>query len=801
MFSLDEHATLLLCYYAFATNDVDSRELNALAKASGIPSFDIKALSKRFANLGYILPGGYDWYGSKYAYHIAPRLYVPFLSYLIHFRRQEWTGIFQKAYNTYHYNPDTPYYFVEAAIDGKEKKLKKANFDPHDQELLCMLPFEPDLLPLARLMNEDSFIGVMRAAVKACQAADAPDGEGILKRVLEDRENYHHTRIEPVRQLLAFDRYLAFGERPVYDDEHMYEAGGLMSATELALHGRYDEAQSIFENIFKVTNKVRDLKFLYTDLVTSYIHVMTCAHLEGDTPLRRMTKYTKEKALDGNSAVEPARMLAGYFMDKSTDIPMSTLRGICEAKGALHYFGHLLSQYFQHAEIASAELKKAIPSYAFYRHELSAYLPIDDAERHRLQEAFGTQPLLTSIRRKAPWEQALEDLMASEKPADESGKTTAQLKARLVYVINGDYIQVREQNRLKSGEWGVGKNVSWSRWMGGQIECMDEADGRIYARSQSYYSYSLEPADVLPELVGTDRVMTGKSTPFHPVEVRQEQPYLMIEKETDGFVVKASYETKKASDMWTSTTHIVTRRSKYEYVVTPLDGRQRRFYDELLRIRRFPLEAEEMLKTFFPKMSHVLEVHSSTFTEGNTLEAVEGSPMVYLQVSPREMAFEMHVVVRPLAGGRLTFTPGKGAVLIVDEAEGKRVQVNRLLKEEKRRMKMLKDILANLTETEMQEGYILLNAEEMLSLLESLTPLAELFAIEWEQGRQLKLKQAAQPEKWQIDLKGRGGWFDLEGEVQLDDDTVLSMAQLLELVGSSRSEYIRLNDGLSAPER
>jgi SNF2 family DNA or RNA helicase len=43
-------------------------------------------------------------------------------------------------------------------------------------------------------------------------------------------------------------------------------------------------------------------------------------------------------------------------------------------------------------------------------------------------------------------------------------------------------------------------------------------------------------------------------------------------------------------------------------------------------------------------------------------------------------------------------------------------------------------------------------------------------------------------------MKRRGGWFDMEGDVKLDDDTLMSFARLLEMVGSSKTQFVRLGD-------
>ena len=43
--------------------------------------------------------------------------------------------------------------------------------------------------------------------------------------------------------------------------------------------------------------------------------------------------------------------------------------------------------------------------------------------------------------------------------------------------------------------------------------------------------------------------------------------------------------------------------------------------------------------------------------------------------------------------------------------------------------------------------------------------------------------------------KNKNGWFEMEGTVQLDENTKISVADLLDLIGQSRNRFIRLGEG------
>ena len=66
--------------------------------------------------------------------------------------------------------------------------------------------------------------------------------------------------------------------------------------------------------------------------------------------------------------------------------------------------------------------------------------------------------------------------------------------------------------------------------------------------------------------------------------------------------------------------------------------------------------------------------------------------------------------------------------------------------------------------------------------------------VEWPKGGNINLK-ISNPANWNISLRSNSGWFELEGEIPIDDDIVISASQLLQLVSeSTMADFIRLND-------
>jgi SNF2 family DNA or RNA helicase len=809
-FNDNPRLTKLICYHAYCIERVDNDGQQAYARAEKTTLKEVQALAKRCHELGYLRIDGYDWCYSRSTYSIEPKHYLPCLIFMFSHEDWGWEDTFKKASSRIIKESPKLNRLVYNALKGKTTRLKLADEEQLDYaDLLAPLYRYPQIFSVAdRLMDITMVLMVNYALIDLIADNQFDEADG-LTALIDRWESSHETMINMgnLRDLVRLYRYFANGEYQPLPKEVDFEALAsspktlskqitsnrlLLETIRFAYQGQYELAAKLYESFFKLTNPGREIKNAFTSTICAYVHVMTLIHEGSEASMKRVAKYVNDRKMMDHFAVYSTCLLATYFTDSNHRMSQNGIDALWRRTPIDKQLANLLTHYAQLAPSVYATADLPLPRFAILRHEMSSFLPLDDAERARLKEAFGENRLLYSIRFKAQWEYTLEDLLSARQTEVQS-KSNNQT-SRLMYAINYGTVEPREQYRLKSGEWSAGKVISSQRYASGQLEFMNEADQRIWNQFRRSGNYHLTPEIVLPELVGDDRLYTGYHAPYTPVKLTSEKPYLTIEKGREYFNVHASYQPGKDGKVYESPTHIVTQLSETEYVVTPISGMQRRFFDGLLHIGRFPIEAEAKLKEFFPKVSEVIEVHSTTFAEGNTLETVPGDLTLYLQASPREDCFHLQIIVRPLPGGKATFVPGQGPVLIPDETEGRRVQVQRPLKEEKRRMKALTELLEKLTDGEIHSGEMTLSTEDMLNVVEQLRALSDRYVIEWEEGKKLNLKKTAKTDKWDISLNRHGGWFELEGEINLDDDTVLSMAQLLELVGHSRGEYVRLND-------
>ena len=87
------------------------------------------------------------------------------------------------------------------------------------------------------------------------------------------------------------------------------------------------------------------------------------------------------------------------------------------------------------------------------------------------------------------------------------------------------------------------------------------------------------------------------------------------------------------------------------------------------------------------------------------------------------------------------------------------------------------------------------NPLDALELLDVLHRHGEIAVVEWPEGERMKVRYTANFENLSLHLTSGIDWFELKGELQLDEKTVIAIGQLLELVQHGHGRFIELAEG------
>ena len=158
--------------------------------------------------------------------------------------------------------------------------------------------------------------------------------------------------------------------------------------------------------------------------------------------------------------------------------------------------------------------------------------------------------------------------------------------------------------------------------------------------------------------------------------------------------------------------------------------------------------------------------------------------------------FDGYVIVRPLLGGQMALTPAQGDRSIIDQSENSgRVRIERDFEGEARNLSVFLHFCQE-HDIELTENLgAHLSTPQVLDILAFVSSHPDISGVEWPEGEKLRMHHARQAGDWNIGLKARGRWFEIEGNVRLDDNSLLTAQQLLQAIGASHGGYVQLQNG------
>lgn len=808
---LTELEQRLITALAYTGKETSDDNLNAIAKKLGTTQKSLKTCVKELDKRGMLRQDYYYW-GREKDFLISPEHHLRVLCWVCE-KHLDWAkspGIRRSDGATELMK------IAKAIVSEKTESLKlddELYYVTNIVKELASVSNEQQLWPMFCGMS-DSLLEFVLKEVSTFYNANSNISEWKLFLDVMDNGNKERTNIlAPYYDKIRINIFISEGKFTPNPKGETTERGLMMLAIREAYARHIPEALAYLEKALKAHNKAttgyNDEKNVLSGYITNFFMMLIYA-LDGSMASRKkMETAVKKHTISETCNNEAAYILGQYFKDAKRYIDTSTMtKGLVvnEYNGVTADARQMLYLLMQYFELHVNELhfnkfyrqpdlspENYIPANAILRHELSPYLPICQEEKDRLRELFGGAPLLHSIYRKKEWEAVLEEILQIAEQDQGKHNETEKSDARLVYELSkySDYVKVREQKRLKSGAWSAGKELNPTSYQRGDFY-MDEHDKTIWMGNKGTYQMPTA-ARVIINMVGQKRVLNVLS--YYPMqteemEIREEKAFLTVSKEDGSIKLGTNLPSLALLDM-NVPYHIDWTHSKITYF--PMTEKERTYFRKLLSIKSIPLEAEETLNKIFPAINNKVEIHSDFIEGGTQLEEVEGESLIALRITPRSYG-QYHICfnVHPMKEGKLVFLPGQGQNPAFDEQNGKRVQVKRHLRQERDNARIFKDWFEDYDiKLENYQGE--LSTLDLLEFMDFARSHEEQGYLEWTEGERLKLA-AAMPQTWNVSLKKNAGWFDLEGELTIDDETVISIAQLLDMMGDTRSRFIRLDN-------
>jgi superfamily II DNA or RNA helicase len=406
-------------------------------------------------------------------------------------------------------------------------------------------------------------------------------------------------------------------------------------------------------------------------------------------------------------------------------------------------------------------------------------------------------PVLSHIRHQEDWEKSLNLLLGLKMTPNKTAKE-GESKTRVVYYFNPKYddLQPVLQTRQTKG-WSAGRNIAMKTFFECKTQGMTPQDIRIaktVKHYKDYYNDSYEFTDeVYPQLPGHPHIFLANSKDI-PVEFIAAQPIVKVAKSKNGYALSTNLTD-------TSKKIFVQKETNTRYLVFSLTPMQMQI---LQIIAEQSIEVPEQGKNKLIELlaafsAQDMNVHSDLLASGSAelqVKEVPADSRIRIQLLPLGDGLRAELFSKPFGEHPPYCKPGKGGkVLIANEKEGQ-LQVRRDLEKESANESILLNDIQSLESLDIADGLITFSDPlDSLSMLDLLAHHQDVSVVEWPEGERFRIRGAAGFGNLSVRLKSGVDWFDLQGELKVDENTVISLQQLLVLTAKSRNRFVELSPG------
>lgn len=414
----------------------------------------------------------------------------------------------------------------------------------------------------------------------------------------------------------------------------------------------------------------------------------------------------------------------------------------------------------------------------------------------------GWAPLVALHQARQSWEYALEALTRL-RPATATASASATLRlAWFIELAHGEAtIEAREQKfDARSQQWSKGRVVALSRLRGEQTpDYLSAQDREVAALIElgidSRYGYygsprhQLPPERALPRLAG------------HPALFLADAPNVRIDIETGQASVHVHDKNKRLrlelrpAQLSISGELLIERETPTLLRVYPIDAGLRQVAEILGAGLEVPVAAKPQVIAALGAIAPLLPVHTELPELAPQLARVAGETTVFAHLLPLQEGLRLQLLVRPHPASHW-LRPGQGSERLLGEQDGLPVQIERDLERERDNLRYALDNCPMLAQAE-QDG----NQWQLQQVQDALQLLSELQALDpqrvqclWPEGERLRIRARTGMQQLRLNMQAQGAWFDVRGELSLDDGRVLQLQQLLELMRAGSDRFVRLGD-------
>jgi superfamily II DNA or RNA helicase len=393
------------------------------------------------------------------------------------------------------------------------------------------------------------------------------------------------------------------------------------------------------------------------------------------------------------------------------------------------------------------------------------------------------------------WERTLDKLQIFLAPPD-SVKTEAAAKSRrLVFLFDArtSHITPVEQVSKRDG-WSDGRSVSLQRLYkrDPKLDYFTPEDLKVLnaiRHHRDYYDDTYEFDDVRGPLalVGHPRVFDA-AEPRRHIEVIAYPAELVVREDGDRLRISLSHTADAPRVFVEMETPTRWRVVEVAQALVELGG--------ILGPKGLeaPKDARERVIALVKTNNPRLPVRSELAGVAN--EVAVGDTRPVLQIAPEDGAFVIRAFVRPLGETGSTYIPGLGATSVLAPVGDAHVRINRDLKAEQAALEAVAAACPAMEAwRESDHGWRIDSLDAALEALQQLHEVEASLRLEWPQGAAVRPTRNVGARAVSLNIASGRDWFDVKGQVRVDEDLVLDMSDLLARLGGARGRFVALDDG------
>ncbi len=399
--------------------------------------------------------------------------------------------------------------------------------------------------------------------------------------------------------------------------------------------------------------------------------------------------------------------------------------------------------------------------------------------------------------KRPKWEEFLDSANSLLKPSSASAgkKTCASTEqARVIYLLSGESFQPKLQKSKDGVTWSKGRNIALSTFRKGipEMSAIDNEVSRLVKNYSGGWGYGewwdLSGKKVFDKLVGHPNVIDAYSE--LPVTIIRENLQITVERKKTGFLLYTNVGNNSLTDNM-----VLVKENSQLFKVVTITKQQRTIIEMMAGIDAFPLDAEKKLASFLEGISKEATVFSDLLKQKDDIKTVKADTLITVRLLPIGDGMKAELFVKPLGDIPPYCKPGEGISMVVGNLNGKPIQTSRNLSKEKENFSIIyKVCYEQCTDMTDKTNFIFDNPTSCLEVLDHLRENTESCRVEWPEGARFHITKSLMPKDIHLSIKGAAQWFEVDGEVNINESSMMKISELLEKFRHSNGRFVALND-------